>query len=385
VTGRIILMGSGEVAPTMVATHRRGITAAGASEVLILDSPFGFQENVEQLTEKLAEYFRVSLVVRPIVATLRRPDATAGERERFLAAIRAARYVFAGPGSPSYAIRVWEQVPMAGALEHVVRSGGTVCLASAAAVTAGAESIPVYEIYKVGVDPYWLPGLGLLGRLGLPVTVVPHWNNAEGGNHDTSRCYIGERRLRMLSQDLDQPILGIDEHTAATLDFQSRVMSVSGRGSVTLRAGGEFVVESGSEVSFDALLDRAGAPLGSITDPPHAVEDASLDVAAALAARDIPLTLERLLALEERSAGDPEHRIRLRDALVRVVDAARRGVADPREQIAPYVDVLLDLRAGARAEKRYAESDRIRDALASLGIEVRDTPDGAVWMPSESR
>lgn len=40
------------------------------------------------------------------------------------------------------------------------------------------------------------------------------------------------------------------------------------------------------------------------------------------------------------------------------------------------VQALLDERAAARSEKRWADSDRIRDELAALGWEVRDTPDG---------
>jgi len=43
------------------------------------------------------------------------------------------------------------------------------------------------------------------------------------------------------------------------------------------------------------------------------------------------------------------------------------------------VEELLELRAQARAEKRWAESDTIRDGLTSAGIEVRDTPDGVEW------
>lgn len=379
-SGRLILMGSGEIAPTMVGTHRRGIASAGASEVVILDSPFGFQENVGQLTEKLAGYFTVSLVVRPMVASLRRPDASPGERERFLAGIRDARYVFAGPGSPSYAMKVWGEIPLAGALERVVRSGGTVCLASAAAVTSGAKAIPVYEIYKVGADPYWLEGLDLLGRLGLRFTVVPHWNNAEGGNHDTGRCFIGDRRLRVLQRELDHPILGIDEHTAATFDFQARSMIVSGRGSVTLRTGRDLTFESGAEVGFDSLAEHAGPAAESSPDQGAPGGGRPVDVAAALAERDLDLALERLLALEESAAGDPDDRVQLRDGLVRVVDAARRGLADPREAIAPFVDLLLELRASARADGRFEEADGIRKALASRDIEVRDTPGGAVWM-----
>ncbi len=40
------------------------------------------------------------------------------------------------------------------------------------------------------------------------------------------------------------------------------------------------------------------------------------------------------------------------------------------------VQALLDERAAARSEKRWADSDRIRDELAAIGWEVRDTPEG---------
>ena len=41
----------------------------------------------------------------------------------------------------------------------------------------------------------WLEGMNLMADAGLPAVVVPHFNNAEGGNHDTRYCYMGERRL----------------------------------------------------------------------------------------------------------------------------------------------------------------------------------------------
>ena len=50
--GRLILMGSGEVSGRLVATHRLGIEAVGAREVLVLDTPYGFQENAPLLSER---------------------------------------------------------------------------------------------------------------------------------------------------------------------------------------------------------------------------------------------------------------------------------------------------------------------------------------------
>ena len=43
------------------------------------------------------------------------------------------------------------------------------------------------------------------------------------------------------------------------------------------------------------------------------------------------------------------------------------------------VDMVLALRAKAKAEKDWATSDQIRDALAENGFEVKDTKDGVTW------
>ena len=43
------------------------------------------------------------------------------------------------------------------------------------------------------------------------------------------------------------------------------------------------------------------------------------------------------------------------------------------------VDMVLDLRAKAKANKEWAVSDQIRDALAEAGFQVKDTKDGVTW------
>ena len=43
------------------------------------------------------------------------------------------------------------------------------------------------------------------------------------------------------------------------------------------------------------------------------------------------------------------------------------------------MQLVLESRKKAREEKNWAESDRIRDLLASYGITVKDTKEGATW------
>ena len=49
------------------------------------------------------------------------------------------------------------------------------------------------------------------------------------------------------------------------------------------------------------------------------------------------------------------------------------------EAYGKVVDMVLDLRAKAKAAKDWATSDQIRDALAAAGFEVKDTKDGVTW------
>lgn len=54
--------------------------------------------------------------------------------------------------------------------------------------------------------------------------------------------------------------------------------------------------------------------------------------------------------------------------------------SDAREEAyGRVVDMVLDLRAKAKAEKDWATSDKIRDELAAAGFEVKDTKDGVAW------
>ncbi len=43
------------------------------------------------------------------------------------------------------------------------------------------------------------------------------------------------------------------------------------------------------------------------------------------------------------------------------------------------IDKMVEQRIAARKDKNFAESDRLRDELKDLGIEIRDTADGTLW------
>lgn len=413
----LCIMGSGETTPTMVSVHADLLTRLGPRPVpaVLLDTPFGFQENASDISEKTVTYFRERVGFPITVATFRnREQASPLEYETMLARVAEARYVFAGPGSPSYALRQWLGTAVPDLLAAKLRDGGCVTLASAAAVGLGMYALPVYEVYKVGEEPRWLEGLDLLGITGLRAAVVPHYNNAEGGTHDTRYCYMGERRLRMLEALLPDgvDILGVDEHTAAIFDLNAGTVSIRGRGGVTLRRNGHSQrFENGTTMPVSELARGvAAAPddddKTASADPQQAAVDLTppapgvspflqevtrqSDVAdSALAARDVDAAVGAVLAIDtqmhEWSAdtldSDEQDRARetLRRYVVRLGDLARSGAGDPKDLMAPVVDGILALRVQMRAAGEYALADKLRDALIEAGIEVRDTPEGSVW------
>ncbi len=55
------------------------------------------------------------------------------------------------------------------------------------------------------------------------------------------------------------------------------------------------------------------------------------------------------------------------------------GNAEREKSFGQAIDLLLELRAKAKAAKDWATSDQIRDRLAALGFEVKDTKEGATW------
>jgi len=339
----------------MTSVHQDLVARVGDPRLsaILLDTPFGFQQNADEIAERTIAFFRDHVGCEIRLASFRHSArATAAELEQFLARLGQATYVFAGPGSPSYALQHWRHPAVRARLTEKIAGGGCVAFASAAAIGLGAYALPVYEIYKVGDDPGWIQGLDLLGEIGVRCAVIPHYNNREGGTHDTRYCYMGEPRLRLLESMLpdDILILGIDEYTACIIDIDAQSVTVRGRGGVTIRQGG-----------IERRWQRTTFPLNELHHPPKPPTSVELAAAARPDERN-PTEVET-----PQPVGRPEGGVADRNA-----DAVR-------ESVAPLVDVLLRLRTDARREQRFEDADRLRAILAECGVEVRDTPSGTAW------
>jgi hypothetical protein len=359
--GVLAILGSGETAPGMTKVHRDIFARFTSLTAVNLDTAYGFQLNVPQMSEKLEEYFKISL--QATLTTLHFSSyekASELERTLFKQRVREANYVFAGPGSPTYALAQWSPLHFGDDLLSVLDGGGTLCFASAAALTLGAFTAPIYEVYKVGLEqPHWRDGLNVLAALGLNCVVIPHFDNNEGGNYDTRFCYLGEPRLLELEGQLPEGVatLGVDEHTALIIDLSNDTVSVKGRSNGYWRHNGEVhVLANATTTSLDEL--RTLTP--SSPRPPASTPTPSLS---------------RPVELGEVAAKGGEPGLEALAQLVQLATTGGEGFIDPT----PLVEGILSARVNARANAQYELADELRDALLKAGIDVQDSPDGTTW------
>ncbi|MFF3665821.1 hypothetical protein [Microtetraspora malaysiensis] len=358
---------------------------------MLLDTPYAFQENAADISARARRYFARSVGLRVEVGGDGVDLAEAG-------------WVFSGPGSPTYALRRWQASSVAGELRARVRArDGVTVLASAAACTAGMATVPVYEIYKVGAEPYWEEGLDLVAELGLRAVVIPHYDNAEGGTHDTRYCYLGERRLTRMEKELPDgaAVLGIDEHTAVVFDLDARTVEVAGRGGLTIRRRGSQTVlptrTSLALAKFRGLVEGGSMPVGIVKKRANTapelvtlgalIKECEQRFEAAVGAGDRRGATRAVLDLEEAIAtwsadtedegGVDQARATVRHLVVRLGGLA--DFSEPRQRLAPLVEPLLALRGRLRERGMYEVADALRVALADGGVAVRDTASGPVW------
>ncbi len=400
--GTVVLMGSGEMSASMVEVHKYAMSLVeGPVRAAFIDTPAGFQLNADLIGEKAVAYFAERLQTELKVVSFKSArDASVEEIQAAVEALHEATYLFAGPGSPTYALRNWRNTPILDAMFETLTHGGCLSFASAAALTLGRLTLPVYEIYKVGEMPCWVEGLNILGHSGLEVCVVPHWNNKSGGDHDTRFCFAGEPRWNDLEVQLPQStrVLGLDEHTACILRLAEGVCEVRGIGQARVRwAGEEQVFAEGDTFALDLLR-------------PDAEEEASPPLEHGLPSGSGPLSWSALQAQHEAliRAGKPDSsevtayiydlmafmsaaRERqdwrtmqqaeeaLREALVNVVAELNHASPNPSHLIAPYVDLLIKVRRDLREAKQWQAADLIREGLGQLQIAVEDNAEGTSW------
>ena len=342
--GRIAFLGSGE---TSLAGGR--IFEALAHEIkeplriALIETPAGFELNSAQVVGRVGDFMKTRLQnykpVVDVVAARKKGSPFSPDDPQIVKPLLHANMIFMGPGSPTYAIRQLKDTLTWDVIRARHRLGATLIFASAATVSIGAHALPVYEIYKVGQDVHVVDGLNLFADFGLHVSFIPHWNNADGGvDLDTSRCFVGMDRFKEWCDLLpsENETIGLDEHTGVIIDFESGLCEVSGVSSVSLvRECDPEMFPSGSKFPLGEL--------GAVRLPDPIVKD--------IPAQAWEMCLNAP-ALEDNQPSDE-------------------------------VTMLVERRAAARANKNWAESDKLRDQISALGWAVQDSKDGSKLVKNE--
>lgn len=403
-------MGSGELTATMVEVHKGLLSQLrGSPQAAFLDTPAGFQLNVDQISLKAVEYFRKRVQQPLAVSSFKSRENTAAvDAEKAFHRLRESAYILIGPGSPTYAVEQWNRSPVPEIFTQCISNGGCLVAASAAALTVGRFTLPVYEIYKVGQKLHWVEGVDILGKFGLDLVVIPHWNNAEGGTHDTRFCFMGEPRFQKLVALLPEKtaVFGLDEHTACILNLATEEGEIKGIGTVTLRRHDRnLTFTSGDRFPLDILRGdaadsdwkpRAEANLepreagngrqDNFWDLVHSLEERFQNGLAkhdAWESTNALLELDRSIWQAQTDLENEEFIIQARDTLRDLIVLLGNELASSPENeaecLAPLVDALLNLRQSFRAGKKWTEADAIRDVLYRVNITVEDTEDGSRW------
>lgn len=195
------------------------LEASGGREILVLPTAAAY-EHPDRSVETAARWFeRIGATVRGL-PVLRRPDA---EDQTNVNAVKDARFIYLGGGSPMHLRSVLKSSALWQALVAAWNDGAVVAASSAGAMV----------VTDPMVDPRggaFTVGLGLVSQ----VAVIPH---ADSWSHEKTH-----RTITLAPAGL--PVVAIDERTAAVLHPRTG-WTASGAGNVRVWCDG---VEAGLDV-----------------------------------------------------------------------------------------------------------------------------------------
>ena len=185
----------------------------------------------------------------------------------------------------------------------------------------------------------------------------------------------------------------LQAHYRSTLDFSNEALQGAEKGyrrlmqawrelDPTNKSWGDDGASNGSASSFHGLSVESPSP--AVASIIEAVEEALCDDLNTPIAIAHLFDAVKLIHAGGLSEADRSALKQLFDEVVGGVlglldEEAAGGSGKAEKALEGVMELVLEDRRKARAEKNWAESDRIRDLLASYGITVKDTKDGATW------
>ena len=173
----------------------------------------------------------------------------------------------------------------------------------------------------------------------------------------------------------------LQAHYRSTLDFSNEALQAAEKGYKRLmQAWREIAGQAGNGGAVMPDADRTSAAVAAIRE---AVEEALCDDLNTPVAIAHLFDAVKLINGGNLSAADKCALQQLFEGVVGGVlglkdeEAGASGKAE--KALEGVMSLVLESRRKAREEKNWAESDRIRDTLASFGITVKDTKEGVTW------
>ena len=169
----------------------------------------------------------------------------------------------------------------------------------------------------------------------------------------------------------------LQAHYRSTLDFSNEALQAAEKGlerliKATLKIS-ELPVSDTSSFSIAELKNNVYAAMNDDLNSPIAIAYLFEGVKIINSAADGKITL---------SAADRDELKSLFDAFVFDIlglKSEAQNTTANNEVLSDVVDLLMNLRLQAKANKDWATSDKIRNELTALGFDIKDTKEGASW------
>ena len=174
----------------------------------------------------------------------------------------------------------------------------------------------------------------------------------------------------------------LQAHYRSTLDFSNEALQAAEKGYRRLMDAWRSLSAATSSSSAPSSSSSASVPGTSALR--EKVEEALCDdmntpVAIAHLFEAVKLINAGTLSAEDKAAMKQLFDDIVGGVLGLMDDEAGQGSEKWEKALDGAMEIVLESRRKAREDKNWAESDRIRDRLASAGITVKDTKEGPVW------
>lgn len=229
----------------------------------------------------------------------------------------------------------------------------------------------------VGFANYWM----LTGSLNVldPDEGIPVKMSKSLGNYITIKDALAayrpqELRYFILTSHYSNPVVYSEEALASAKSGWERLMNALRLARQQLN----HAPESDAGNGFLQRLDAARAEFTSVMDDdfnsPRGIavlQDLTRDVNTLLNS-ETEVGVSTLAAIDETYTA-------LGGDVLGLAPAADTVAGGDGQREAGLIELLIELRAKARADRDYARSDQIRDQLSALGVALEDRADGTIW------